>query len=146
MGRPLFLLAAAIVLVAAVKAQNDNQRQAKQVPLWAGISVPQPTFGEAETKTLQVSFAVVNDATSTVDPKIGTSHLSVNGVEPEDWTFVTNNGLAPGFTAIPPGHVVSFGYLLGQRYFAKPGVYTLRWWGENFTAAPITFRVLPDNR
>jgi hypothetical protein len=94
--------------------------------VWAGISVPQPALGEAETKKLQVSFALVNDGTSTVDPKIGASHLSINGVEPEDWKFVINNGLAPGFTAIRPGHVVSFGYLLGPRYFAKPGVYTVR--------------------
>ena len=45
---------------------------------------------------------------------------------------------------LPPGHVLSFGYMLGERYFAKPGIYTVRWWGDKFKAEPITFRVLPD--
>jgi hypothetical protein len=129
--------------IATAQGRNDSQQETKQVALWAGISVPQPTFGETEAKKIQVSFALVNDGTSTVDPKIGDSHLSINGVEPEDWTFIINNGLAPGFHAVPPGHVVSFGYLLGERFFAKPGIYTVRWWGDNFRSEPITFRVLP---
>jgi hypothetical protein len=92
---------------------------------------------------LQISFGVVNDGSATVDPRIGASHLSVNGVEPKDWLVVINNGLrTPEFQALPPGHFLSFSYML-RRYFAKPGIYTVRWWGENFRAQPITFRVLP---
>jgi hypothetical protein len=89
-------------------------------------------------KNLQVSFTVVNDGSATVNPKIGASHLSINGVEPKDWIIVINNGLrSREFEALPPGHFLSFGYELGGRYFAKPGIYTVRWWGENFRAEPI---------
>lgn len=151
MGRPLFLFAAALISmlpgIATAQGRNDSQREAKQVSLWAGISVPQPIYGEGGTAKLTINFGVVNDGTSTVNPKIGISHLSINGVEPRDWPFIINNGLrSPESNALPPGHFLSFGYQLGERYFAKPGVYTVRWWGDNFRAAPITFRVLPDNR
>ena len=133
--------------IAAAQVQNDSRRATQQVSLWAGISVPQTVFNEAQAKKLQVSFAVVNDGTSTVNPKMAASHLSIIGIEPKDWPIIIINGLhSPEFFALPPGHFLSFGYQLGDRYFAKPGVYTVRWWGDNFTAAPITFRVLPDNR
>lgn len=133
--------------VTTAEGRNDSQEEAKEIALWAGISVPQPIYGEGGTAKLTINFGVVNDGTSTVNPKIGVSHLSINGVEPKDWPFVINNGLrSPESNALPPGHFLSFGYQLGERYFAKPGVYTVRWWSDNFRAAPITFRVLPDNR
>jgi len=151
MGRSLFLFAAALISmllgIATAQDQNHSQREAKQVALWAAISVPQPIFGEGGTAKLTINFGVVNDGTSTVNPKIGLSHLSINGVEPKDWPIVINNGLRSSESeALPPGHFLSFGYQLGPRYFAKPGVYTVRWWSDNFRAAPITFRVLPDKR
>jgi hypothetical protein len=151
MGRSLFVFAVSVMVmlpgIAAAQGRNDSRREAKQVSLWAGISVPQPIYGEGGTAKLTISFGVVNDGTSTANPKIGVSHLSINGVEPKDWPFVINNGLrSPESNALPPGHFLSFGYVLGERYFAKPGVYTVRWWGDNLTAAPITFRVVPDRR
>jgi hypothetical protein len=147
----MFLFAAALIsslpAIATAQGRDDSQREAKLVALWAGISVPQPIYGEGGTAKLTINFGVVNDGTSTVNPKIGAPHLSINGVEPKDWPIVINNGLrSPESEALPPGHFLSFGYMLGDRYFAKPGVYTVRWWGDNFRAAPITFRVLPDNR
>ena len=128
---------------AVAQDRNETQRESKQVALWAGISVAQPIFGEDGVEKLQISFGVVNDGSATVDPRIGASHLAINGVEPKDWLVVINNGLrTPEFQALPPGHFLSFSYML-RRYFAKPGIYTVRWWGENFRAQPITFRVLP---
>ena len=104
-------------------------------------------FGEGGTAKLTINFGIVNDGSSTANPQIGASHLSINGVEPSDWPIVINNGLRnPEFEALPPGHFLSFSYLLGDRYFAKPGVYSVQWWGETFRAEPITFRVLPGNR
>jgi hypothetical protein len=37
-----------------------------------------------------------------------------------------------------------FTYQLGSRYFAAPGVYTVRWEGQNFRPPDITFRVMPS--
>ena len=146
MGKCLFAIGTTLVSMlpsfAVAQDRNETQRQSKQVALWAGISVAQPIFGEGGVEKLQISFGVVNDGSATVDPRIGASHLSVNGVEPKDWLVVINNGLrTPEFQALPPGHFLSFSYML-RRYFAKPGIYTVRWWGENFRAQPITFRVL----
>ena len=147
MGKCLFAIGTTLVSMlpsfAVAQDRNETQRQSKQVALWAGISVAQPILGEGGVEKLQISFGVVNDGSATVDPRIGASHLSVNGVEPKDWLVVINNGLrTPEFQALPPGHFLSFSYML-RRYFAKPGIYTVRWWGENFRAQPITFRVLP---
>ena len=147
MGKSLFAIGAALVSMlpgfAVAQGRNEAQQQPKQVALWAGISVAQPIFAEAGLAKLQISFGVVNDGSATVDPRIGASHLSINGVEPKDWLLIINNGLrTPEFQALAPGHFLSFSYMLG-RYFAKPGVYTVRWWGENFRAQPITVRVLP---
>ena|SRR6516225_8659958 len=147
MGKCLFAIGTTLVSMlpsfAVAQDRNETQRESKQVALWAGISVAQPILGEGGVEKLQISFGVVNDGSATVDPRIGASHLSVNGVEPKDWLVVINNGLrTPEFQALPPGHFLSFSYML-RRYFAKPGIYTVRWWGENFRAQPITFRVLP---
>ena len=147
MGKCLFAIATTLVSMlpsfAVAQDRNETRRESKQVVLWAGISVAQPIFGEGGVEKLQISFGVVNDGSATVDPRIGASHLSINGVEPKDWLVVINNGLhTPELQALPPGHFLSFSYML-RRYFGKPGIYTVRWWGENFTAQPITFRVLP---
>jgi len=115
--------------------------------LWAAISVPQPIFYESHIEDLQMSFALVNDGGSTVDPKIGSSHLLINGVEPQDWSFVIGNGPRnEWFKALPPAQVLQFGYQLGPRYFQKPGIYIVRWEGENFKSPELTFRVVPRNR
>jgi hypothetical protein len=149
MGRPLLVLAATLILIlprAAAQRGNESQREAKQVSLWAAISIPQPIFSEGGTAKLQISFGVYNDGPSTVNPKIGASHLYINGVEPKDWLIIIGNGLrTPEFEALSPGHFLSFSYMLG-RYFEKPGVYRLRWEGENFGSPELTFRVVPAKR
>ena len=149
MARSVIMIAVSVfaTLIGIGAVQSNAQINPVQSGLWAGISVPKAMFNESEASKLQVSFVVVNDGTTTINPKIGASHLSINGVEPKDWPMIINNGLrSPEFEALPPGHDVSFGYLLGGRYFAKPGIYTVRWWGEKFRAEPITFRVMPDKR
>jgi hypothetical protein len=147
MGKCLFAIGTTLVSmlpsVAVGQGRNEAQPQSKQVTLWAGISVAQPIFGGDGVERLQISFGVVNDGSVTVDPRIGASHLSINGVEPNDWVLIINNGIrTPEFKALPPGRFLSFSYPL-RRYFEKPGIYTVRWWGETFSAQPITFRVLP---
>ena len=122
--------------------------QQQEIKLWAAVSVfvpdiPSPVFHEGLTENLQVFFVVVNDGDSTVDPEIDSSHLFVNGVEPQDWRMVTMNGLRGGnYNALKPGEYTGFGPLLGK-YFEKPGIYTLRWEGKHFKATEVTFRVLP---
>ena len=147
MRKCLFAIGATLVSMlpsfALAQGRNEAQRDPKQVALWAGISVGQPILSEGAVERLQISFGVVNDGSTTVDPRIGASHLSINGVEPNGWFMIINNGpRTKEFEALPPGHFLSFSPMLG-RYFAKPGVYTVRWWGEKFKAQPITFRVLP---
>jgi hypothetical protein len=79
--------------IASAQGQNDSPKKAKQVVLWAAISVPTPIFAEGEAAKLKMSFGVVNEGTAKVNPKIGASHLSINGVEPKDWLITINNGI-----------------------------------------------------
>jgi hypothetical protein len=114
--------------------------------VWAGIAVQQPIFAEGGVDTLLVKFGVFNGGTSTINPSVETSHLLINGVEPEDWRNVIINGLrTPQFNSLPPGEWLDFGMALG-RYFRRPGVYRVRWEGDNFKTAELTFRVVPGHR
>ena len=133
-----------VIAVLCLSKQNNAAAQpGPEVKLWAAIGVAQPLFQLHEMETMAVSFIVVNDGRIVADPRVESSRLFINGVEPKDWDFVINNGLrSQYFTALPPGQILSFGYQLGPRYFAKPGIYTLRWEGPNFRSAEITFRVM----
>jgi hypothetical protein len=130
--------------VAVAQTRKEGQRQAKQI-LWAAMSVQQPVFAKTRTNELTITFAVVNDGDSTVNPGIASSHLFINGVELKEWAFISSNGPSTSFhTALPPKRALLFTCGCGQ-YFSKPGVYTLRWQGESFKASDITFRVLPGD-
>jgi hypothetical protein len=145
MFRRVGLVLATATFVLA-QGRSDIQGQPTPTELWAAITVQEPIFQEGRTEKLQIYFGLVNDGASTVNPRIGSSHLLINGVEPKDWPNVINNGLrTPQFYSLPPGQSLTFTYVLG-RYFQKPGVYTLRWKGENFRSADLTFRVLPGKR
>jgi hypothetical protein len=79
-------------------------------------------------------------------PSVKSSHLFINGVEPEDWRNVIINGLrTPQFNSLPPGEWLDFGMSLG-RYFRRPGVYKVRWESHDFKTADLTFRVVPGHR
>jgi hypothetical protein len=147
----MFRLAKIVIAMAALALAQDHASQGPKpnptVKLWAAITVPQPIFYESSLEDLSMSFAVVNDGVSTIDPNIESSHLLINGVEPKDWFIVIGNGPRnEWFSALLPGQVLQFGYHLGPRYFQKPGVYTVRWQGENFKSPELTFRVVPRNR
>jgi hypothetical protein len=106
-----------LLLVAFVLWSFGGDRVAAQVKprpkLWVAIGVAQPVYHLAEIAKLQLSFAVVNDGNAVADPGIGSSHLFINGKEPDDWEIVINNGpRSDYFTALPPGEVLSFGYQL----------------------------------
>src|SRR5207249_1112135 len=95
------------------------------------------------TKNLQIYFAVVNDGKTTVNPKSNSSRLFINGKELKDWSFIVGNGpRSTDYNALPSGSSLEFTYAMGD-YFKTPGIYKVRWEGENFNAPEITFRVLP---
>jgi len=118
---------------------------ASETNLSATISVPQSVFHVTETQKLMVSFTVTNEGTAAVDPDINSSQLFVNGAVPEGWVNTIGNGIrSPEFKALPTGQTLQFSYQLGPAYFAKPGVYKVRWKGPHFETPEITFRVVPD--
>jgi hypothetical protein len=121
--------------VTSVQPQSAQAQSAQPQKFWAAISVAQPVYRSDEASTLQLSFAVVNDGDTAANPKVEASHLFINGSELKDWSFAISN-------ALPPGQALSFAYQLGSRYFAAPGVYTVRWEGPNFRSPEITFRVV----
>lgn len=112
--------------------------------LWSAITVAQPVFQAKEAATLQLYFSVVNDGDTVVNPNVEASRLFINGAEPRDWNILIGNGTRSlDFNALPPGRTLTFTYQLGSRYFAAPGIYTVRWEGPNFRSPEITFRVMP---
>ena len=146
MARSLFLFAAALVSllpgIAVAQGRNEGQRHAK---LWAAMTVQQPVIPKNRTNDISLTFAIVNDEDSTVNPGVPKSHLLINGVELKEWEFISSNGPGTSFdSALPPNRAWMKTYSLGK-YFQKPGVYTVRWWGENFKAVDLTFRVLPGD-
>ena len=143
--RLILLSTLAIVVTCSPGPKKAIAQAPSQTTLWAGIGVRQPLFRVHETEKLSVSFIVVNDMQTEVNPRIESSHLFINGREPTDWAIVIGNGLRSSyFRALPTGEVLSFSYELGPRYFSKPGIYTLRWQSADFRSSPVTFRVLPD--
>jgi hypothetical protein len=148
MAKSLFVIAAVLVPILpglSAQTRNEGQHQTKQTAVWAGITVQQPIFAEDGIDVLQMKFGVFNDGTSTINPNVESSHLFINGVEPEDWPTLRINGLrTPQFFSLPPGEWLDFGMSLG-RYFRRPGVYRVRWEGDNFKTAELTFRVVPGD-
>ena len=141
---PSSLLVSAITLaLAATQGGQTEKAQPANVSLWASITVPEPVFREGNTANVRISFAIVNDGASPLNPRIGSSHLRINGVEPAGWPFLINNGIRSlTHDWLPPGRFLQFAYDLGK-YFERPGVYALEWYGEDFKAPTLTFRVLP---
>jgi len=127
--------------IAAAQGRNASQRAAKQT-LWAAMSVQNPVIPKNRINDLTLTFAIVNDGDSTVNPGVAKSHLYINGVELKQWEFINTNGPhTTRHTALPPGKALEFSCGCGQ-YFSKPGVYTLKWYGDGFKASNLTFRVL----
>ena len=149
MPKFLFVIAAVLVPILpglSAQTRNEGQHQTNQTAVWAGIAVQQPIFAEGGVDALLMKFGVFNGGTSTINPSVESSHLFINGVEPEDWRNVIINGLrTPQFNSLPPGEWLDFGMSLG-RYFRRPGVYRVRWEGDNFKTAELTFRVVPGHR
>ena len=125
--------------------KGQGQKTKPTSKLWAAITVPQPIYLEGyETKHLEIYFAVYNDGDLAVGPQVESSHLFINGVEPENWSYVIGNGIRNDlFRSLPSGEILQFNYLLGPAYFVKPGIYTVRWEGENFKSPELTIRVVP---
>ncbi len=139
--------AAAAALVVAVCFAGTCRVAAQVNPpkkLWLAIMSDKPVYQLDEVPRLSISFAVVNDGNTTVNPGIEDSHLLINGVEPKDWDYVIHNGVRSElFWALPSGRSLSFLYQLGNRFFTAPGIYRVRWQVGDSWAPEITFRVMP---
>lgn len=138
----LFLLLPGIILVpsnAAADAVTNHQ-------LWAAISVPEPIVISGRLKQFHVTFALANDGTKAIDPKVDSWRLVVNGKEHPDSQFTFGNGPRDRrWKSLPPGDHLFFTYAI-QDWFKTPGTYTIVWRGEGFETAPVVFRVLKQEQ
>jgi hypothetical protein len=149
----MYRLATSVLMGAlSLFAQGAHSAKTKQesIELWAAITVLEPIFSEGQTQNLQLEFGLVNESRTMAYPNVESSHLFINGAQPQDGPFgvVIRNGFGPrtsDFAALPPGHSLRFGYAMGK-YFEKPGIYTVRWEGEHFRAPDLIFRVMPKGR
>lgn len=123
-----------------VSWSSANQEHPK---LWASLSISRPLFHAGWTKELLIHFTLVNDGSKSIDPKIESSKIIINGVELENSGFILNKGPKDGrWRALPPGDSLEFTYAL-EDYFKEPGIYRVLWKGDNFETPTIVFRVMP---
>ena len=146
-----WLLTAAAIMVtflpalAVAQGQDKGKTQVEQVKLWAAISVQNPVFPKNRAYDLAITFGIVNDGRTPVNPGIGSSRLFINGVELHDWHIIAINGPCTTFCeALPPGRTLLFSKGLGN-CFQRPGVYTVRWEGQDFRTLDLMLGVLPGD-
>jgi hypothetical protein len=119
--------------------------------VWAGVTVNLPVVDANEIMRrddpFMISFGVVNDTDKVINPHIDKSKLIINGQELKEWTFIVGNGPRDDrWEALLPGDNIRFGYGFGGqlgRHFRQPGLYRVKWIGEQFESAEIQFRVVP---
>lgn len=138
----LLLLLAGASLVAA----NDAPDASTNHQLWAAISVPEPIVISGRLKQFHVAFALANDGTKAIDPKVGSWRLVVNGREHPGSQLTFGNGPRDGrWESLPSGDHLFFKYAI-QDWFKTPGTYTIIWHGDGFESAPVVFRVLKQEQ
>lgn len=131
------LFVSGILLVSWARANQEHPK------LWASVSVSRPLFHAGWTKELLVHFTLVNDGSKTIDPKVESSKIIINGDEVRDSGFIFGNGPRDKrWRALPSGDSLEFTYAL-ESYFKQPGIYRVSWKGENFETPTIVFRVMP---
>ena len=112
--------------------------------LWAGISADSPVVILGSHKPLAISFAMVNDSDSLVNPAIDGSKLVINGQEWPGSDLMFGNGPRDSrFDGLPAGEFVLFSSSI-PNLFAEPGTYLVSWRGAGYESAPVTVRVLPQ--
>jgi hypothetical protein len=132
-----------ILFVSGFLLFSPAHAKSEQPNLWAALSVSRPLFHAGWTKELYIHFTLVNDGSETIDPKIESSKIIINGVELENAGFIVGNGPRDArWHALPPGDALEFTYAL-EDYFKEPGIYRVSWKGGNFEAPTIVFRVVP---
>src|SRR5688572_8906238 len=127
--KSILLITLFVSVILLVSWARANQEKPK---LWASLSVSRPLFHVGWTKELLVHFTLVNDGSKTLDPRIESSKIIINGVELEDSGFIFGNGPRDKrWRALPPGDSLEFSYAL-EKYFQAPGIYRVSWKGETF--------------
>jgi hypothetical protein len=73
-----------------------------------------------------ISGAVTNLGTETIDTRVRTSELSVNGESLLSWGLAIGNGARDAREyALPPGERIEFSRVMGSSLFRGPGEYEL---------------------
>jgi hypothetical protein len=113
-----------------------------QRALWAALTVPEPVLSLDRADKLQASFALMNDTNGSLDPKVGSWILVVDGIPCLDSGKLLGDGPRDQrWKSLPAGDCLRFGYRLGD-LFKTPGTYTISWEGDGFESAPVEFRVV----
>jgi hypothetical protein len=113
----------------SLKADTRARERTVYGPRW---SVQQPVIPKKRTFSVVVTFAIANDGDSTANPDVRSSHLFINEVEIEGMGVHLVQPKSSFDVALPKQSLL-FTYAL-EDYFKEPGVYTVRWAGDNFKA------------
>jgi len=146
MKRSIVALAVVVLpLIAWCGGASDKLTERTKSDLWAAISVPEPMVISGRLKQFSVMFALANDSKSSINPKVESWRLIVNGKEHPDSQFFMNGPGDDRWKSLPAGDHLLFGYGIGD-LFKEPGTYTIAWKGDGFESAPVVFRVLKQDQ
>lgn len=80
----------------------------------------------AERSTFKVGLTAVNRGSSTIDPKLHESVLTVNDARAYAWDLSIQNGPRDAkWSALPPAERIEIEWPLGEALFEQPGDYHL---------------------
>lgn len=127
---------------------EDAPPAAVPVPIDAAVALEvllesQPLqVAMAERKTFKVKVRVANRTADTIDPKLATSELLVNGEPSLGWkNTIANTGHSAKWSALPAGDTTGGTWSIGERLFDKPGDYTLQLRVSDILSAPVHIHV-----
>lgn len=117
---------------------NDQTTPALRVELEV---TPQPVT-PANFDEVTVGVKVTNLGPKPLDPQIGMSELTVNGVRSKDWGMALNNSGHPTtWRSLPPGETVGSRHQLAKELFPTSGDYHLELVVSGIAATPVDVKV-----
>jgi len=114
------------------------------LPLSLTLTATPKTLTMAKRARFQVRFTAVNTGARTINPRLHSVRLLVNGRPSTAWMLAIGNGARDRrWYALPPGGSLQMGWPLGKALFPAPGRYILLLQQGTLRSAAVTVTVAP---
>lgn len=117
---------------------------AAALPLALKLAVSKTTLTLAQRARFQIRFTAVNQGSHTINPRLYSVRLLVNGRPSVAWMLAIGNGPRDRrWTALPAGESLQMGWALGKALFPAPGRYQMVLQQGTLRSAAVTVTVTP---